>query len=85
MGFKEAKLEIEARFNINIDNFKTSLKGSKVKKSDISKFKPSDLCEGMQIEFEHTTDAMVALEIALAHLNERKDYYYKLKKYVEKD
>jgi len=39
--------------------------------------------EGVKIESEHTNDKSIADEIARDHLNERPDYYKKLKKYVE--
>jgi len=38
------------------------------------------LREGIQIEMEHTTEMMVAMEIAMDHLSENPDYYTKLKK-----
>lgn len=34
---------------------------------------------GIRVELEHTTDLRVAKEIALDHLNERPDYYQRLK------
>ena len=39
--------------------------------------------EGVKVEMEHTKDKEMASEIARDHLNERPDYYKKLKKYVE--
>lgn len=36
--------------------------------------------EGIEVESEHTNDRSVAEEIALDHLNERPDYYIRLKK-----
>ena len=41
------------------------------------------LVKGIKIEHEHTGDAKMAREIALDHLNEKPNYYSKLKKYVE--
>lgn len=38
---------------------------------------------GIKVEKEHTNDAKMAREIALDHLNEKPNYYSKLKKYVE--
>lgn len=35
---------------------------------------------GIKIELEHTSDKKVAREIALDHLNEKANYYQKLKK-----
>lgn len=39
--------------------------------------------EGIKVEIEHTKDKELASEIARDHLNEKPDYYKKLKKYVE--
>lgn len=84
MGFKEAKIAIQDTFGVDVDKFKPSISGSKVKKSDIGKFAPKNLLSGIRVEFEHTDDPMMALEITLAHLNEKSNYYDLLKKYVEK-
>lgn len=43
-----------------------------------------ELAKGIKVEMEHTTDPKVAREIALDHLNEKIDYYTKLKQ-VEED
>ena len=43
------------------------------------------LTKGTRVEMEHTSRWDVAERIALAHLNERPDYYRLLKKHVEKD
>lgn len=40
----------------------------------------SQLKLGISVEKEHSSDSKVAREIALDHLNERPDYYTKLKK-----
>jgi hypothetical protein len=46
-----------------------------------------DLAEGMNVEREHRDvthcDARRTARIALAHLRERRDYYRRLKRYVE--
>jgi len=38
---------------------------------------------GLKVEQEHTSDVQAATEIALDHLNEKPDYYTRLKKFVE--
>ena len=45
----------------------------------------SQLAKGIKAEKEHTSDARVAKEIALDHLNEFPDYYDRLKKVEEAD
>lgn len=47
-----------------------------------------ELAEGMNVEAEHRDvthcDPRLAARIALAHLRERRDYYRRLKRYVER-
>ena len=51
------------------------------KKHNVSvEYIKSQLQQGIEIEQEHTSDKSIAKEIALDHLNERPDYYKKLKK-----
>jgi hypothetical protein len=87
MGYQESRIEILDKIGYDIDNFKPKMKGGNVPVScdDVSKYPPKSLIAGIKVELEHTSDIETALEIALAHLNERKDYYVLLKKYVEKD
>jgi len=40
-----------------------------------SEFDQKELMKGVQVEFEHTNDIMVALEIAMDHLVENPEYY----------
>ena len=42
------------------------------------------LREGARVEMEHTSNPLVAIKIANDHIRERKDYYKRLKKFVEK-
>lgn len=48
-----------------------------------SAFDPDQLAIGVDVELEHTSRPEVALEIAMAHLAERSDYYARLERYVE--
>ena len=43
-------------------------------------FCPSSLIDGIVVELEHTTDPLIAMEIAMDHLAEDRKYYDKLKK-----
>lgn len=50
------------------------------KKHDVSyEYILNQLSKGIKVELEHTSVASIAKEIALDHLNERPDYYEKLK------
>ena len=44
-----------------------------------------ELTKGIKVELEHTSDAKVAREIALDHINELPDYYTRLAKVEESD
>jgi hypothetical protein len=86
MGYQETRLEIKDRLGYDIDIFYPKMDGSMpVSRDDIKKYPPKSLLQGIRVEMEHTSNVGMALEIALAHLNERSDYYVLLKKHVEKD
>lgn len=51
-----------------------------VRPSDLD---PDQLAIGVKVETEHTSRPDLALEIAMAHLAERADYYARLEQYVE--
>lgn len=46
-------------------------------------FEPDQVKRGIKVEFEHTTDAAIARQIALDHLCEDRNYYRKLAKIHE--
>lgn len=48
-------------------------------------FDPDQLAIGIGIEMEHTGRPEIAMEIAMAHLLERRDYYARLERYVERE
>lgn len=86
MGYQETRLEILDKLGYDIDRFETKMNGNvTITRDDLKKYPPKSLLQGIRVEMEHTADVGTALEIALAHLNERPDYYVLLKKYVEKD
>jgi len=82
--FEQIRDKLKEKFEIDIDDFKATMEGSTVKKEDIAKYPLSDLIKGIEVEVEHTSDKMVALEVALTHLNEAENYYTELKKMEKK-
>jgi len=65
-------------------NKKTPSEDDIMKKHGINKTElDHHLAIGIKVEMEHTKNAAVAREIALDHINEKPDYYAKLKKMVE--
>ena len=59
-------------------NFKDSLKGGRADGKDLTKYDLQQLLLGIKIELEHTSDKMIALEIATDHLEDIPDYYTRL-------
>jgi hypothetical protein len=53
--------------------------------ADPERFDADQLAIGVKIETEHTSRPEVAMEIAMAHLLERPDYYARLERFVERD
>lgn len=60
-----------------------TIKNVKFIKPKSTKYDKKSLAEGMKVEREHTKNKKVAKVIAENHLDEKKDYYKKLRK-VEK-
>lgn len=56
------------------------LSGGKGDKKSINDFPLEAILKGLKVEFEHTDDPMIALEIAIDHLTEDVEYYDKLEK-----
>lgn len=57
-----------------------SIEGGLADSSKIGDFNKEELKKGIRVEIEHTSDAVVALEIAMDHLKEDPEYYSKLEK-----
>lgn len=84
MNFEQYREELKKQFDIDINDFKPELEGSTVKKEDIVKHELENLVKGIKVEREHTSNNMIALEVALAHLNEGEEYYNELEKMEKK-
>lgn len=74
-AYRKAILE-HAKLDINV--FKEQLKGGLADSKAVTDFPLDQLIEGIETEMEHTTDPMLALEIAMDHLVELDDYYTRL-------
>lgn len=55
--------------------FEDQLPGGMADNANILQFSKEQLVKGVEIEFEHTDDFMMALEIATDHLMENPNYY----------
>jgi hypothetical protein len=77
---------IQKKYGIDLLQWKPQIKGSPIKAKHINKILNFDLNEvirGIEVEHEHTSDPIIAMEIAFAHLLELKDYYVRLDKMEE--
>lgn len=59
---------------------KDQIPGGKADRRKPSDFDQQELAQGIKVEMEHTSDARKALEIAMDHLAEDREYYTKLRK-----
>lgn len=59
--------------------YKDQLPGGKGDKKTPKDFPKKELLEGIKVEMEHTNDRSIALEIAIDHLSEDREYYKKLR------
>lgn len=71
--------EIKEQLNVRTPSVEEIAKKHGVSKEEIE----TQLKSAIEVEKEHTTNQKDAREIALDHLNEKPDYYKKLKKFVE--
>lgn len=82
-SFERYRKAIKEAFGIDIKNFKGKLAGGEADGQPLTKFDLNQLLMGIKVELEHTSDKMLALEIATDHLEEFSDYYTRLKKMEE--
>lgn len=61
-------------------NFKEKLTGGKADGKPITNYDIGQLIEGIKWEREHTKDRMLALELAMDHLESIPDYYTRLER-----
>jgi len=81
--FNEYRETIKKRHGIDIINFTGRLDGGLADGKDITKYGLDQLLMGIEVEMEHTSDKMKALEISTDHLEEIPDYYTRLHKMEE--
>jgi hypothetical protein len=76
--FEQYRQAIKKEHGIDIRNFKNALKGGRADGRAITRYDLKELMMGIKVELEHTTNKMLALEIATDHLEEYPDYYTRL-------
>ena len=73
--FEDYRKAIKDAFQIDIKNFKESLKGGRADGKTITKYDLGELLEGIKWERQHANDSFIALELAMDHLERIPDYY----------
>lgn len=76
--FEQYRSAIQAKYGIDIRNFKGKMEGGRADGKNITNFDLNQLLMGIAVEQEHTKDKLLALEIATDHLEEFPDYYTRL-------
>jgi hypothetical protein len=82
--FLQYQKDILAKYAIDINNFKDSIKGGIADGKPVTKYDLGQLMTGIKVEQEHTSDKFIALEVSADHLEEIPDYYTRLDK-LEKE
>ena len=80
-AYRTAILE---KHGVDIDRFKDRLPGGYADGRDITRYDLDQLILGIKIELEHTSNRLIALEIATDHLEEIPDYYTRLEEMEER-
>ena len=74
-SIEEYRQAIRETYRVDIANFKDRLKGGRADGKPITNYDLKELLEGIKFEREHTDDSLLALEMAMDHLETVPDYY----------
>jgi hypothetical protein len=74
-SIEEYRKAIKDMYNVDIANFKDRIKGGKADGKPITNYDLKELLAGVKFEREHTDDNLLALEMAMDHLETVPDYY----------
>jgi hypothetical protein len=73
--FEEYRKAIKDTHQVDIRNFKDKIPGGLADGKAITNYDLKELLEGIKWEREHARDNLIALEIAMDHLERIPDYY----------
>jgi len=76
--FDEYRAAIKENYQVDIRNFKERIKGGLADGKAITNYDLGQLLEGIKFERQHTTDNLLALELAMDHLETIPDYYTRI-------
>ena len=74
-SIEDYRKAIKDAYRVDIANFKDRLKGGRADGKPITNYNLKELLEGIKFEREHTDDNLLALEMAMDHLETVPDYY----------
>ena len=78
--FEEYRTAIKDAYKIEIKNFKDKIPGGHADGKAIIKYDLKQLLTGINFERDHTKDNLLALELAMDHLEGMPDYYTRLER-----
>ena len=73
--FEEYRAALKKAYQVDIVHFKDRIKGGYADGKAITDYQLAELIEGIKFEREHTNDSLLALEMAMDHLERIPDYY----------
>jgi hypothetical protein len=73
--FEEYRKAIKDAYQVDIKNFKDKIPGGMADGKPVTDYDLKELLEGIKWEREHTNDSLLALEMAMDHLERVPDYY----------
>jgi endoglucanase Acf2 len=73
--FEAYRKAIRDAYQVDIVNFKDKIKGGYADGKAITNYDLAQLIDGIKWEREHTSDSLLALEMAMDHLERMADYY----------
>lgn len=74
-SIEDYRKAIKDAYQVDIKDFKDTLKGGYADGKPITKYDLAQLLEGIKWERQHTNDSLIALELAMDHLERVPDYY----------
>ena len=82
-SIEDYRKAIKDTYRVDIGNFRDRLKGGRADGKPITNYDLNELLEGIKFEREHTDDSLLALEMAMDHLETVPDYYSRHRKMDE--
>lgn len=73
--FAEYRAALKKAYKVDIGDFKDRIKGGYADGKAVTDYALAELIEGVKFEREHTSDNLLALELAMDHLERIANYY----------